>query len=814
MLRLALPCLLALHAAAPRDVVSDAAALVEDKRWEQAAELLHGFHQREPGTQRSHALFGQALHKLKRMDEASHHLGLALKRMEEAGQGDSREYRNLRALLAKADPLAGSRDAFFRKLVKTLVDAADALAEDGHHERALDVLERLEPFASASKPRDRERLVGLLEEIRARFAEVDLDEAGGGEVEEARPLVEVESERYLVSANLEPEVAELVGQTMDDIFLNYIQVYFDGDDGRVSDRKATIRIHPDHASMMEEWSDPSRSVGGWWSPGEWRVVCYDTRGGGGSLDQMLETLFHEASHQFMTMRSRGGRAPSWLNEGTASFFEGATAMSDGRVLWPGAAPGRLLSLASMLRNRSGPDVRQVVSYEEPGSYPGEYYPFGWGLVYFLQQYEDPETLEYVWRPYYQRYLEHITTRGGSSMKLFEELILDSGNPGDFADFDAFASAWEAWILEQVWPLHFGDGRRDLGWGRIERYLEAADGGGRDGPGETELLLRALGQAEKLLAAGPDEAPDRRLLLLTVDLFERLDRKASAAARIEEILALAEAGDLELDADLVADLDQRMSKLDRRNYPLRSLRTKIGGLSRAAEKLLARYEKRKDPLHLRSWSFAREAAAALDDQGPLLAAADRLRAAAREAGLVPSRILRVEGGDWATLYATAARDFEARAGGLTVEMPALQAAAICRDLEVQGEYELRATLSREGELYRSSKHGLVIGAHPEGDAWIACVDLEGRLLIKRVERAGGGTNTVNVAIELLYPAFKEDESSELRIRVQPEGRLRISVGERLPLSIDLPEPLPSPGHVGYYVMDGRLTLSDFVVEIFP
>ena len=53
-----------------------------------------------------------------------------------------------------------------------------------------------------------------------------------------------------------------------------------------------------------------------------------------------------------------------------------------------------------------------------------------------------------------------------------------------------------------------------------------------------------------------------------------------------------------------------------------------------------------------------------------------------------------------------------------------------------------------------------------------------------------------------------------VRVLPEGRLRVTAGDRLPVRIDLPERLPDKGHVGFYVKDGRLQLTDFVVEIFP
>src|SRR5678810_546011 len=102
----------------------------------------------------------------------------------------------------------------------------------------------------------------------------------------------------------------------------------------------------------------------------------------------------------MTLLSRGGFTPSWLNEGTASFFEGASAMADGRVLWPDAPIDRLQTLNMMLGGMTfggkAPKLVDVIGWNQPRSYDAEYYPWGWGLVYFMQQYEDPTTLEYVY----------------------------------------------------------------------------------------------------------------------------------------------------------------------------------------------------------------------------------------------------------------------------------------------------------------------------------------------------------------------------------------------------------------------------------
>ena len=347
-----------------------------------------------------HELLGQALLNLGRADEAAHHFEQAISHAEQ------RRVQKVEKLLRKADKLASRRGDFFRKVTNDLFSVGKKLYERGDAERALKTLAPLLPIAEGDR---RAEILALIEEIRAASLAVDLDGVGSQETTPVEhELVEIESERYHVHANLEPDLAQLVADTMDDIFGSYVQIYTDGKVTGGMKRKATIRIHPNKQAMLAGWTGGSQPEG-WWSPGEWQVTCYDTRSASGSLDAMLLTLFHEASHQFMSILDKGGGAPAWLNEGTASFFEGATAMADGRVLWPDAASGRLQSLNYMLDTGTGPTVEQVIGYSEPGSYPGEYYPFGWGLVYFMQQYEDPETLEYVFRPLYA-----ATATGSSS----------------------------------------------------------------------------------------------------------------------------------------------------------------------------------------------------------------------------------------------------------------------------------------------------------------------------------------------------------------------------------------------------------------
>ncbi|MBM4369792.1 MAG: hypothetical protein FJ102_26515, partial [Deltaproteobacteria bacterium] len=386
----------ALGASAASDALTDARELAAAGKWAEVASRLEEHLRFQIATAPMDDLLGQALVKLGRRDEAAFHFDRSLRATPE---GD-KELPRLRKRLLEADPLATRRDAALAKAAKSLFESARALHEGGHVERALSILERLRPIANGAELGE---ITKLADSIRSATEKVDLDKAGAAERPAGGwPEYTFESERYVLRADLEPAVTEKLGHTMDEIFEYYVKIYFDGDRARLDPRKATIFVHTSHADMGKSWKGDGDVPGGWWSPSEWQVHCYDTRGAGeGTLDEMLSTLFHEASHQFMTMLAGGGGTPAWLNEGTSSFFEGAVAMADGKVLWPDAAIGRLLSLDMMLKGqRLGgptPSFLDVISYNEPRSYPPEYYPWGWGLVYFLQQFEDPQTLEYSYR---------------------------------------------------------------------------------------------------------------------------------------------------------------------------------------------------------------------------------------------------------------------------------------------------------------------------------------------------------------------------------------------------------------------------------
>ncbi len=798
--------------------LQEARSLLGKQRHADVERLLGDWILSNGGTPEVYDLRAQALAGQKKRDLAAHEFALALEMLAEAGRDGERLGAQVQVRLSAADPLARRRDELFRQMSKTFAGIAEGLLREGHAARALGLLERVRPL---SVERTRAELDLLLGQARAAFEEVDLDRAGRGGGSEDAPI-ELESEHYVLVCDLEEEVTQLVADTLDDIFSYYVLVYFDGDDGRASKRKATIRLHRDHASMMREWPGDGRSVGGWWSPGEWTVHAYDTRQDTGSLDQMLQTLFHEASHQFMTMLAGGGNTPSWLNEGTASFFEGARAMADHRVLWPVAAPARLLSLVAMLGTGTGPSPQDVIAYEEPSSYPGEYYPFGWGLVFYLQQYEDPATLAYLWRPYYQRYREEIVARGSGSLKLFEGVFLAEGNPGGFRDLDGFVAAWKEWIVGEVLPLVQGPERRALRRARLDRYMAAAQAAAaaKDAPvPEQELLLRALEQAEVIRGEiDREEHPDGELLLLEADLLERLGRQAGAAAALERVLEVADRGLLQLDEEEALALQTRMAALDRRNAPLRQLRLRTAAFTKRARGLLQEYEASAEPFPLRSYTFALQAGRALEDGSELLPAAARLQGRVLEEGLTVGRLVPLDGAHWETIFTGKETEFAHGPGWIRLEIPARYAGRICTDLELRAPYGVRCRLRREGEVFRSSFHGVVVAGHVEEDWYAVGVGSLDELVVVRCARDSTGVPTTrshrSIAVK---PPIASGEELVLQVRVEPAGVLEIQIlGDvpRPPQRIELPGPTPAANHLGILVKDGRLRLEELMVEVFP
>jgi hypothetical protein len=808
---------LAIPANAASDALESARALAASNKWAEVVASLEEHLRFEVADPEIDDLMGQALAKLGRKDEAAFFFDRALSQWSES----DKEYPKLRKRLLEADPLTMRRETALAKVTKTLLECAKALHEGGHVERSLAILERLNPIARGAELNE---ITALASSIRAATEKVDLDKAGDGERPEGGwPEYKFESKRYLFRADLEPAVTETLAKTMDEIFEYYVKIYFDGDSGRLDPRKATIFVHSSHADMGKSFPGDGPTPGGWWSPGEWQVHCYDTRGDAGTLDEMLSTLFHEASHQFMTMLAGGGGTPAWLNEGTSSFFEGATAMADGRVLWPDAAQSRLLALNEMLNGKSyggpSPTFLEVISYNKPGSYDPPYYPWGWGLVYFLQQYEDPQTLEYTYRPKYVAYRDQVIKTRGEPRALFEQVFVGAGKHSTVA---AFETEWKRWIQQTVYPLHYGAQRRELRMAEVQRYLDAAKAASaapkQAKVPEGELLLRALGHIEYVRSKidGP-EKPDAQLLLTQADILERVGRAPSAAPLLEQLIEMATDGRWTADESDLDKLEKRLSKMDSKNAALRLAQARAKSLGRMAGEVLSAYDKSKSPALLRSYTFASAVAAALGEAGGLLERASDARKKAYDAGLLRGATYRLDpkAEVWRTIFSNTETRFETAANRIEIE-GVRPVGRLCTSTPIRGEYELRARVTRVAKASIGSHHGLVVSGTLNGDWLVVTVDHAGKLWLKRMlpVQNGVGVSDTNVSYIALSNPPPLDQPFDLIARVTPNGVIEVTIAGDGPHIFHAPLAIPAVGYVGVYVKYAELLVENAVVEILP
>jgi len=182
-----------------------------------------------------------------------------------------------------------------------------------------------------------------------------------------------------------------------------------------------------------------------WAAGHWdgsSVVTYDPRGEGSDagLADLLNTLFHEASHQFTSLAGGGG-VPSWLNEGMASFFEGTRLLSNGKLDWNLVASHRLYPLVDDLKAGTNKlaDVIQgnVEDYRV-------YYPWGWGICYYLYNAEDGEG-HLVYRASMREYFQKYTS--DKHLERFVEYFVTAPKLAGVATIEDFEKRFRTWILE-------------------------------------------------------------------------------------------------------------------------------------------------------------------------------------------------------------------------------------------------------------------------------------------------------------------------------------------------------------------------------
>lgn len=817
------------------------AHLLKDKRWADAIAHAEQILAERPDDAEVNEGAGDACVELGRNDDAALYYDDARRAYQAAH--DDRGAKSAQRKLQRIDPQGTAVRSYFSKLRNDMSKSALDLIEEGEYGMGAGILERILPYAKDS---DLAEFAELIEKHGGGGGAIDIDASGTGTADAGRKLVRQETEHYRIEANLEPEVVDLLGRTMDSIFDYYIDIYLDGDASKAKFPKARLRIHPSWEKMAAEYpgESPSPGLGGWWSPSENTVVSYDTRDRAGTLDELVGTLFHESSHQFMTFlysRSPDGKSPAWLNEGTSSFFEGATAMKDGSVLWPDATLQRLRTLNHFLTKGGGPRLIEVLSFDQPGSYPGEYYCFGWGLVYFLMEYTDAN-LDRPFRPLYSEYRERMTTKGGVPNELFEEIFLGDVSPLGHQTLADFEKDWTRWILDEVKPLHMGalHRRREARMVEIQRYANAAqsvidaanatngDTGSKASKrgdrtqdalrnlsaDQRELVERYYGKAlghivyiRQTLDDAESQTADLTLLEMEMQIVRALGRHGHEAILIARLLDLYEAGQVEMTPEAAADYESRLALLDKRNAALRLTKRRTAELVRLANKIIGEYQDLDPPMPKRAAGFARDVAEALESP-ELLALAHKL--SGRAAGGGSRALFSNDNSHWKTILDRSAEvRFDPTRTALTIESKPNQfAGRACSAASPAGDFEIEAVIERSS----GAEGGLIISAGP--DEWITVgIDANGALRVRSASEFDGEIDWSEWPTDdELEPAVASTEAPRLRVRMMREsGDFYIQVGDRPVIEAVWSGALPESLATGVYCHGGRVVIREAVLR---
>ncbi|MBO46519.1 MAG: hypothetical protein CMJ96_06435 [Planctomycetes bacterium] len=358
---------------------------------------------------------------------------------------------------------------------------------------------------------------------------------------------ERKTKHYDLYTNISWEFAETAAAAMDEVNEFYRSIYDYKKRAKAKIYCWKKRSDFDRFTMkLMKRAMESRGVGGYWAPGQRTVVAYDRSYDeeGQTQDAIWKTLFHEASHQFMTLLTKGRiDSPVWLDEGTSSYFEGCVIKADGTIVKNNPARQRLRSwymLDTSDRRHSLEDLIAHIRNLGPdktgmGSYEGEYYPYGWALVYFLLNYEENDRRVYgtpitpdgrvpsdykavkkagrlVYRDAYQKYLAHFSKNGCDGdryypLEIAKKYFVEEIDDPDVPDWEAFEARWRKFTTslyqeQEEMGMEFADvlQARSRGYLMAEDYeraritAEQADDK-REEDAETYRLLALANQGE-------------------------------------------------------------------------------------------------------------------------------------------------------------------------------------------------------------------------------------------------------------------------------------------------------------------------------
>lgn len=312
----------------------------------------------------------------------------------------------------------------------------------------------------------------------------------------------VETDGYIVHSNIGYDVLQLAGRGLDQISRYYSSFY--GADRSVQRGKTEVTLCRTRDEWVKEADTPEltdnqgvlafiRGV----PLGEsikdlqfdFHIYGFDPRDVARPLESFWPTLWHEASHQYMMMRTREHSAPPWMQEGMATYFEGAQLRANGEISVGLPSFERLQDLVSLLEAGVRPLDALLAQQQH---LPGELYSPAWGLVYYLQHAPPVEGKPRL-RELLVGAVKLTSTTDVKGKELLEKAVLKPLG----TDLDTFETQWSEWIKDlfsrESSPRIAADtfleqANADLKAGREDRATE----------GFTDAMLRVPEDAAALL----------------------------------------------------------------------------------------------------------------------------------------------------------------------------------------------------------------------------------------------------------------------------------------------------------------------------
>ena len=189
---------------------------------------------------------------------------------------------------------------------------------------------------------------------------------------------------YVIKTNLNPNLKRFPQEILtrcQDLRSYYSRVF----PSYVPLKAASVCTVPATSKEFDQYTndDTLKNAAGLWIPGRKELVIRseDSRPDAKAKKDLMETVNHEAFHQYLHYALNQEETPTWINEGHATLFENIRLKSRGTIDFLPSTRKEFF-----FRHQSQIDIKQIIAMPHAEFYknPDVNYPAVWALCYFLR----------------------------------------------------------------------------------------------------------------------------------------------------------------------------------------------------------------------------------------------------------------------------------------------------------------------------------------------------------------------------------------------------------------------------------------------